>query len=284
VPSRIALLLGFMSNRFFLRSMGGASSAEALAQVGLFSLGHKFGVIIYRFINGPFNSFWGPRRFELLLEDGGNAKEVLSRVCTYSTMVSIYAALVISAGSQSLIRIMTPDSYDGAHQVVPFVALAYVAMGVEVHFSTGMLHAKRTMYATYISLISVLVVLGWNWLFVARYGLIGAATSNLAGFAFRLTFIYRTSQKLYPIPYELRRMGLGILAATGVYLGCRQISFDSALLTLLTHLVISGLYPVLLAALGFFRQDERRWLMKNIRSRLTSPADRPGNAAQDDRG
>src|SRR5207244_9223967 len=43
VPPQIALLLGFSSNRFFLRWFTSADPAAALAVVGVFSLRHTFG-------------------------------------------------------------------------------------------------------------------------------------------------------------------------------------------------------------------------------------------------
>src|SRR5206468_2026402 len=49
VLPQIGLMLGFYSNRFFLRWFTSPDPAVALALVGVFSLGHKFGVIVNRF-------------------------------------------------------------------------------------------------------------------------------------------------------------------------------------------------------------------------------------------
>lgn len=265
VPSRIGLMLGFMANRFFLRWMGSADPTVALAQVGLFSLGHKFGVIINRFINVPFNSFWGPRRLELLLGDEAHAKESVARVCTYATMGAMYVALLLSSSIESLIDIMADPSYYGAHRVVPFVALSYVGLGLETHFSTGILYSRKTTWITFIGLLALALILLWNYIFVPRYGLIGAATSNLAGLALRCTLIYIASQRLYRIPFEIKRIAALFVTACVLYVVSQAIIFSSAYLTFLARIGIASLFPLVLYLLSFFRDSELEFMGQRLR-------------------
>jgi O-antigen/teichoic acid export membrane protein len=258
VPSRIGLTLGFVSNRFFLLWLGAGDPKEALALVGRFSLGHKFGVVINRFITVPFNSFWSPRRLELLINEEPQARETVARICTYSTLISLYAALVLSAGIESVIEIMANPSYRGAHLVVPSVALAYVALGLETHFSTGLLQCRRTGYAAYIGLLALAVTLVWNYLFVPPFGLVGAATSNLAGFAVRSILIYAVSQRLYRIPFEVRRLLIMFGAAVVVYAASQSLSLSSPYLTFFVRTSLVALYPAFLLLTGFYRPEELR--------------------------
>jgi len=265
VPSRIGLLLGFVSNRFFLRWMGSADPSVALAQIGLFSLGHKFGVIINRLVNAPFNSFWGPRCLELLLNKSLDSRTTVARVCTYATMCSVYLALILSSGIESVIEIIADPRYRGAHIVVPFVALSYVALGLEKHFTTGILYRKKTKWSTYISVCSLVIVLVWNYLFVPRYGLIGAATSNLAGFAVRVTLIYIVSQRLFPIPFEFRRLVIMFIVAVLLYSVSQAISFPSPYLTFIMRTSIVAFFPVVLFLFKFYHEGELEFARKMLR-------------------
>lgn len=258
VPSRIVLMLGFMSNRFFLRWLGSPDPAIALTQIGLFSLGHKFGVIVNRFVNSPFNSFWGPRRMELLLDGGMESKDTIARVCTYSTFCSLFVGLLLSASIASIIDIMADKSYQGAHVVVPFVVLSYIALGLESHFSTGLLYRKKTKWLTPISLLSIVIILAWNYLLVPRYGLFGAASSNLAGFTLRLWLIYMISQKYYHIPFELGRLSVMSAVVIVLYFISLRVSFSSPYLTLLARSSIVCFFPVILFFVGFFHKGERQ--------------------------
>jgi O-antigen/teichoic acid export membrane protein len=264
IPSRVTTMLGFVSNRFFLRWMAAPDPAVALAQVGLFSLGHKFGVIINRFVNVPFNSFWGPRRLELVVNGLPQAKETVARVCTYATFLTLYFALMLSAGIENLIKIIADPGYEGAYIVVPFVALSYVALGLETHFSTGILVSRKTKWLTYISLVSISVVLLWNFIFVPRFGLIGAATSNLAGFIFRLGLIYFISQRLHSIPFELKRLFILFLTAVIIFISSQFIEFQSDYLTFLMRSVFVLFYPILLFVFRFFNKGEISFFMEKI--------------------
>lgn len=258
VPSRIGLSLGFVSNRFFLRWFGASDPVSALALVGLFSLGHKFGAIVNRFITIPFNSFWGPRRMELLLSvsDSSESRETVAGICTYSTMISLYFALILSSGIENIIEIMADPSYKNSHIIVPFVALSYVALGLETHFSAGILQLRKTTSATFISLLSLAIILLWNYIFIPIYGIYGAVTSNLAGFAVRCILTYLVSQRLYHIPFEIRRIMVLFLAACILYFLSQLVVATSPYVTMLLRISVAASYPLALFFIGFYHEKE----------------------------
>ena len=256
VPSRVGTMLGFVSNRFFLRWMSSPDPAIALSQVGLFSLGHKFGLIINRFVNSPFNSFWGPRRLELVITTKPKAKEIVARVCTYSAILTIYISLLLSSGIKNVIEIMADPSYIDAYVVVPFVALSYVALGLELHFSTGIIYSGKTKWLTYISMGSLLIVIIWNFIFIPRFGLLGAATSNLAGYAFRIILIYFISQRLYPIKFEIKRLFILFFSAVFIFTISQFIELHNNYLTLFLRIFFVGFYPIFLYFFNFYNEDE----------------------------
>jgi glycosyltransferase involved in cell wall biosynthesis/O-antigen/teichoic acid export membrane protein len=268
VPSRIGIMLGFASNRFFLRWLTPGGTTVALGEVGLFSLGHKFGLIINSMINSPFNSFWVPRRFELLHSDNEHARETVARVCTYATLLAVFSGLMLSAVVENVIEIIADPAYKQAYTVVPFVVLAYIALGLETHFMSGMLQAGKTARATYYGAIGLGVVLLWNYLFIPKYGIYGAATANLAGFALRSTLIYHASQRFYRIPFELRRLVIMLLLAAALYAVSQMIRLDSAYVTLCARMAVALLYPLALYVVGFFNTGEVEFI-QGLRRRGT---------------
>jgi len=265
VPPQIALTLGLSANRFFLRWFTSADPAVALAQVGIFSLGHKFGVILNRFINVPFNSFWGPRRLELLLGDEAHARETVARMCTYATLVSVLFGLLLSVNITPLVTLAVGHGYENCALVVPLVALAYVAVGLEMHFKTGILVQRQTMWDTWVSIVSLAVILLWNYLFVPRFGLLGAATSNLAGFVVRLGLIYYISQRLYPIPFEIGRLSILLVCACGWYALCQFFAYPSAWWTLCARTGFVLLFPLALFCIRFYRDGEVEFVSQYLR-------------------
>lgn len=268
VPSRIGLMLGFVSNRFFLRWMGSADPVVALAQIGLFSLGHKFSVIVNRFVNVPLNSFWAPRRIELILDDRVDSRETIARVCTYATFLSMFAGLVLVSAIESVIEIMADPSYSGAHVVVPFVVVSYVALGLETHFMTGIIYCKKTKLTTYITLLSLLIIVLWNIAFIPRFGLVGAATSNLAGYVVRLVLIYFASQRLHHIPFEIGRLVTMSVCSLLLFFISQFIDFHSPYINLVARTAVVSTFPFVLYVIGFLRTGERQFIHDNIRCGL----------------
>ena len=96
VPAQIGTYLGFASDRFFLRWLSSPDPVVALSNVGLYALGSKFALMVDRLVGAPINSFWGPRRLELLMGGKSDSKETVARICTYGTFCSIYFALILS--------------------------------------------------------------------------------------------------------------------------------------------------------------------------------------------
>jgi len=260
VPSRIGWTAGFASNRVMLRWFGSTDPAVALVQVGIFSLGSKFAVIVNRFVNVPFNSFWGPRRLELVAREDAQSRQTVARICTYATFVSMFAVLMLCAGIEPVVRIIADPRYYGAHTVVPFIALTYAGLGLEPHLTTGMLYRGKTMWLTWISVFALAIALLWNWLLIPRFGLLGAATSNLAATAVREVLIYAASQRIYRIPFELRRIATLLLTASALYLVCGFVTFESPCATLLARGLIASTYPLMLVGVRFYEEEELRHL------------------------
>jgi O-antigen/teichoic acid export membrane protein len=264
VPPQVGWILVLYSNRFFLRWYGSPDPLVALALVGVLSLGFKFGLIVNRFINVPFNSFWAPRRLELLLSDEPHARETVARMCTYAALCAMFCALFLAATITPVVAIMANPSYSEAAAVVPFVALTYVAIGLQMHFKTALLYRRKTLWETAISIPSLGVIVLWNYLLIPRFGLMGAATSNLAGFVLQATLVYLVCQRLYPIPFELGRLALMLLAALEVFAVSQLLNFGSPWVTLLARSACVCTFPLALAIVGFYRDGELEFLLHGV--------------------
>ncbi|MFH2060873.1 MAG: oligosaccharide flippase family protein [Pseudomonadota bacterium] len=264
IPNRVGLFLGFVSNRLFLRWFGAADPATALAMIGVFSLGNKFGNILDRLLNAPFNSFWGPRRMELLTSGDSNQSYVLARICTYSTIISVFASLAICAGIDDLIRIMAPPEYHKASSIVPYIVISYFFLSLERHFNIGILFKKKNIWFTYTSFFSLAIILAWNYFLIPEFGLFGAATSNMVGLAVRAILIYFISQRFFHIPYEIFRLCQLIAIAVAIYFATGFIQFPALWTSLLLKLGLVAFYPLFLMLFGFFTKKELLFLKESF--------------------
>ncbi len=116
VPESFCLFIMHYSDRFFVRKFC------ALDQLGQYSLGYKFGMILSFIISEPFFSTWNTQRFEIAKRE--DAKPTFGRFFTYYSAVALCAGLGISVFIDEVIRIMAPKEYQGATAVVALVVLS----------------------------------------------------------------------------------------------------------------------------------------------------------------
>ena len=256
VPLRLASDVGTTANRFCLRYLASPDPVVGLSLVGLFSLANKLAVITNRFVNVPFNNLWVPRCRELLYIDEQEARHVMARICTYSTFVAAFVALLIAAGAENVIHIMAAASYGGAHIAVPLLALAFVVLGMDNHFMIGMTYKNKTSWGLIIGVVTLGVILLTSFVLVPHLGLVGAAIAHLTAYTSRSWILYMVSQRAFRIPFEVRRIVTMLVVAVVLYLCAQSISTGSVYLTLFSRLTVAGLFPLALLPIGFYHKDE----------------------------
>ena len=139
--------------------------------------------------------------------------------------------------------------------------MTMVIGGFENHFNAGILISKRTGFLSYFSVISLSVIILWNFLFIPRYGVWGAATANLVGNTIRIVLIYSASQRFYRIKFELARIGHLFIVAFILYLFCIFVNYGT-ISTLILRLGIVCLFPFILLLTNFYDEDELAQLRK----------------------
>ena len=194
---------------------------------------------------------------ELAMQDGPEVRKILARICTYSTLVSAQVALLISVSVQDGLRLCVDERYWSAYQVVPLIAMAYVVLGLEHHFSTGMYRSRRTIWATWIGLISLLTMVVANLVLLPRTGMVGAAFSSLLAISLRVGMIYAVSQKAYSIPFEIKRLVILGISAVALYSMSQWVHIDAAEMSLAARTGCGLLLLPTLWVCGFFHASER---------------------------
>ncbi len=259
VPGGVSMFIINFADRFFLQRFA------SLAEVGVYSLGYKFGMIINFLILSPFLQAWGPKRFELVKT--AEAKNIFSVVLTYFWFVEIFCALGIAILIKDALRIMSPPEYFAAHKVVPLILLSYVLQGGYFCIQIGILLEKKTKYIAMITAICAASNLLLNFLLIPRLGMMGAALATLSSFAIMFMLNYFISNNIYYIRYELVRILKMFGLAIALYLASLTISIERVSLSLIVNLVLALCFPLILYPIGFYRAGEIERL-KQIKTRL----------------
>lgn len=248
VPAGLAAWIMTLADRYFLQFL------STPTELGLYSLGYKFGMVVQALIVGPFTLAWAPFLWSVAKEK--NAKEVYSSVLTYFVLVGMFATLVLSVLSREVLMVMVTPPFYSAYKAIPLIALSYVLYGCYFVFNPGMLIAKKTKYAALIVGAGAIVNLGLNYLLIPGYGMMGAAVATVISYLLLPIGLFFLSRRYYPIEYEWSRIAKILLAAVPVYIGSIFIINDSAIIAGVLKLLSLLGFPILLFVFKFFKAEE----------------------------
>ena len=252
-----AFMINF-SDRFFIKHFIGAK------EVGIYSLGYKFGWLISFLIMAPFGQIWFAKLYEIANTAG--AHETYSRMFTYLNMALILVGFFISLFFSEAIRIISPPSYWEAARITPIITLSYIINGWFIYTQIGILIRKKTKYAAYVSLLCATLSLMLNYLLIPRFSIYGAASTTVLTMFLRFFVSYHISQRLYKVTYSWHSIYILLCSATLLYLVSVNISIPSITLRLCFKTALFLLFCTIVYFCGGLPVNVRRSMIASLRS------------------
>lgn len=249
LPASAAVFVLNMGDRFLL------SRFVDTAEIGVYSLGYKFGVLLGVFVGGPFLQAWEPKRVQLYEHDP-DAKKIFSTMFVYVFTLLVFGALGISVFIREIVAVMAAPSYFRAGAITPFVVFGYVFYTIFYVLDVGIMVSKTTYWYSVCNLSAAAVNVGLNLILIPRYGIQGAAIATAASFMVLPVMGYFISQRYYPMRYEFgRALKVGLLGLA-FYLGSLYLPPVRLPLAIAMKVALLAAFPVVLRYLGFFSEAE----------------------------
>jgi len=258
VPSQLALWALAFSDRFFIAKFKGQT------EVGHYSVGVRIASAALLLL-AAFRLAWPA--FAYSIEDEDEAKRTYGFVLTYLLFVFSWLALILGLLAPWLVRLLTgrAEFHEGA-RVVPLTAFALTALGGYIVVSIGIGRARKTQFNWVVTGVAALLDIALNFALVPSFGMIGAAIAGAAAYSSMFVLMSVHAQRVYPVPYQWRRVALVVGTAIGL------TAFGKALhVPLSIAVLLAASYPLILLPLGFYLPAERRRLLAAGR-RLLAPA------------
>ena len=249
IPASLGMFVLHFSDRYFVKHFC------SLSDVGIYSLGYKFGFILSVIVIHPFNLIWQTYMYEIAKKP--NSGEILGRVLTYFAFALIFAGLLVSVPIKEILRIIAAPPFYGAYAVVPLIAFAYVMSGINVVFQAGLFIKNETKWIGLITFSSAILNLICNYFFISNMGIMGAALSTFVSFLFMAGGTFYFSYKVYPIEVEYLRIAKLIGLALLVFAVSRYVEFDSIIPSLMLKTILILIFPFILFIINFFNQTEK---------------------------
>lgn len=112
--------------------------------------------------------------------------------------------------------IIRSEAYWEAMWIVPIILLANFCLGIYHNLSVWYKITDRTKFGAYISVIGAIVTLIINFMFIEAYSYKASAFATLIAYATMMLLSYYFGRKYYPIPYNLKKIGLYLVISIGL--------------------------------------------------------------------
>jgi O-antigen/teichoic acid export membrane protein len=248
VPSALALWAINFIDRFFVAVFKGT------AEVGVYSLAVRASSVIV-FLMVAFRLAWPA--FAYSIEDDSVAKRTYAFVLTYLLFVCCWMSLVLGLLSPWIVRILAPNKpgFHRASEAIGILAFAGTAYAGYTVLAIGIGRARLTRFNWIVTGGAALVNIALNFALIPPYGMMGAAISTVAAYVAMFIGMTVNSQRVWPVPYQWRRVLTLSLVAVGLLVLGKALSAPLPL-----AIALCVVYPVVLLPLRFYLPAELRRL------------------------
>jgi O-antigen/teichoic acid export membrane protein len=264
VPALLADWVMQFSDRLFLTRFAG------LAQVGVYSLGYRIGMIEQQILGTATSAAWDPFILaEYRAEDGSRT---IGRVATYFAIIGMALVVFISASAPViLIVVHARPQYQAATTVVFLIAFAQFFAAMQHLFSAPTSIRVRPELGTMFRGLGAVVNIVLNFALIPEFGMYGAAWSTVATFVFTAAITEIVSRRLWLIGYEYRKLLLIVVGGLATQV-CIQLAQASGMLVLtsLSPIWAVALFGGWLLVTRTFSMDEVRSVLRRLRPRAAA--------------
>ncbi|HEU4883208.1 MAG TPA: oligosaccharide flippase family protein [Longimicrobium sp.] len=241
IPAAVAFWINGMGDRYFVQHY------VTTAEVGLFQVGYAISAVV-ALGTTAFQQAWGP--FALSIHRDAGARPFYAQALLLYLWIGLLGAAAVSVFSPEILRLFTTPAYLGAWTVVPFLAFSYVMSGLAYIAGLGPSLAKRTAPTAVAVGVASVLNLALNFVLTPRYGKEGSALATLLSQAVVPLYLFRSSQRMYPIPYRFGAAAALVAAAAGIAGLGLALGGDDPWRAVPLKLAVLALFVPLLFALG----------------------------------
>ena len=258
LPLKLASLGSFylaFGDRYFLNLF------TDLSQVGIYSLGYKFGFIFLILTWDPFQKMWDSEKYAIHKKD--NAKEIYQNVFLYVSSFLILVGLCISLFTKDLLKIMSDPAFLSAHEIVPIIIIAYIFQAWTKYCCFGSLLANKTIHIAQGEFLGVIAITAAYLTLIPPYGIHGAAWATVIGFAVRFYWTDLKGRQNYDMKLPWGKVWL--TATTAVLIFTISFFLPNELITsILSRIILMIMYTVIFLILPILSSSDKQYVLIKI--------------------
>jgi O-antigen/teichoic acid export membrane protein len=226
-------------------------------EVGKYSLGFKISNTLRVFIIASVSLALQPVIFKMI--DQPNNKRFYSKIMTYYSFGLMFFVMFFSFFGKEIVKVLSVNniSYWDAYTIIPIISAGLFFSMLRDVALTGINISKKTVIIAKIIAVCMVLNIAISLVLTYYFQSIGAAVAATLSQILFFGLVYYNSQKIYPIPYEIRKVMLMLAIAFIMYFGVYYIDNLSLAyrLTLKSALIIS--FPFILYLFNFYEPIEK---------------------------
>lgn len=261
VPSNFSSIMVQVADRPIMLMLTGS------AMVGMYQTNFRLAIPMMMFVT-VFEYAFKP--FYLNHREDPEVKGLLARVFTLFTIVCGGLFLVASLFMPYLVqlpfiggRFINPQYWSGL-SIVPVVMFAYYFNGVFINMAAGFHIQKRTSLFPIATGVAAVVSVAATWFLVPEFGIMGAAWAKVAAYVASAVLLYIALQRVYPIPYDVLRVGLTLVITAVIYGGIMMLPSDDTT-QLIARSAALPVYALLLVSTRVLGASTIRTLLRLVK-------------------
>ena len=252
VPALLGMFIMHNADRYILKE------TTSVADVGIYSLAYKFGILLNTLMVYPFNLVWGAKMFAAYRQE--NRNEILNNTLRWFSFFVATMAMFIGVFIYEVISILTPPAYHLAADIVPIILLAYVFNGASRVLYTPLYAEKRTRFVGVAVMISGIVSVIVTIPLSIVIGIYGAAIGTVIAFATLAFLGGYGSHKLTGTSWDTLPLAKLLLVLLVVLVIGHHVDTSNVVADLLLKAMLVALYFFTIFRMQFFNSDEiLRW-------------------------
>lgn len=245
----LALVANSTANGFFLLHLASAS------ETGVFSIALRI-TALAAVVMIAFQLAWSP--YALSIASAPDAKRTYAKVLTYYIIGFGGFALALGLFGREILTLIDTRhlGYAEGYRVLGLLTYATIITGAYYITSIGSNITKKATNFTWTTLTAAAANIILNLTLIPVLGMVGSAVASLVASLLNAWLIYRVSQRDYPIPFEMGKVGLAL--ALGLSLMALGLIVNSGewWLDVLIKLGILAVYAVALPLFGIITRRE----------------------------
>lgn len=212
----------------------------SLAYVGIYALAVQYAQVLQFVVLTPFQNYWDPAQFEVARDASGG--RTYRRIFQWFTFTSVVAAFGLAVMADDVIGLMAAPAFHGAAAVAPMLLVAFLMLGFQGFFKSGLLIRNRTALVGVVAALTAAVNVGVNAIAVPHFLAAGAAAARVVAMVVMVLVTFLLAQRLWPQRPDLAGFARLAGLAVGLFLLSRWLPEMPVMLTI-------GVKAALVAAL-----------------------------------